>query len=467
MRRRGSIIAAFLLAALTAGGAYLFDQRALAPAPEAVAQAARVPLYYQDPDGKPDYSPTPKKTADGRDYLPVYDDAPASPGASPAAPAPGAGQGRILYYRNPMGLPDTSPVPKKDSMGMDYIPVYENGAEPGIVTVAPGRLQLLGVRTAPVERRPALSRAVRATGTIAFNERGLAVVTTKVAGWIEKLDVAATGDAVRPGETLAWLYAPELVAAEEEYLLAAGTPSSHGAPGSLTAAALQRLRALDVPLDEIARLRRTGAVSRRIAVRASTSGVVIEKPVVAGTRVMPGEPLYKIADLATVWLLADIQEGDLGAIRPGEKAHATLVAFPGRSFDGVVDFIYPTVARETRTVRVRIVMPNKDLALRGDMYASVVIDAPSSAATVLAVPDSAVIDSGARQIVLIERGEGRFAPRVVKLGVRGDGYAEILDGVGEGERVVVGANFLIDAESNLKAALEGFAAGSQPPGGAR
>jgi len=254
-----------------------------------------------------------------------------------------------------------------------------------------------------------------------------------------------------------------MVAAEEEFLLAVRMPHSgtHGDAGALATAALRRLRALDIPEDEIARLRRSGTVSRTIAVRAPADGVVIEMPIVAGTRIAAGEPLYKIADLSTVWLIAEVAEGDLGFIRPGEKSRATAISFPGRIFDGVVDFIYPTLSRDTRTARVRIVVPNRDLALRGDMYASVEIDAPAGDEATLVVPDSAVIDSGARQVVLVERGEGRFAPRAVKVGTRGDGYAQILEGVREGERVVVGANFLIDAESNLRAALEGFAAGSQ------
>src|SRR3954470_20227175 len=362
-----------------------------------------------------------------------------------------------------MRLPDTSKVPKKDSMGMDYIPVYEGEAEQGVVTVAPGRLQLLGVRTAPVEKRAAVARTVRATGTLAFDERRLAVVTTKVEGWIEQLDVATTGAAVKKGQALAWLYSPLLVSAEEEYLLAAQMPSTHGG-GSLGAAALQRLRALDVPEDEIARLRRTGKAARRIGIRAPVNGVVIDKPIVAGTKVMPGEPLYKLADLTRIWLLAEVQESDLGLIRPGEPARASMVAFPGRSFVGKVDFIYPTLSGETRTGKVRIVMPNPDLALRAAMYASVEIEAPASSTTVLAVPDSAVIDSGSRQVVLIEKGAGRFAPRAVKVGARGGGFVEVLDGVKEGERVVTGANFLIDAESNLKAALQGFTAGAPGAG---
>ena len=409
----------------------------LGPVAPAAAQESKAPLYYQDPDGKPDYSPVPKKTADGRDYVAVYEDQ----GAPTGAPAKET-KGRILYYRNPMGLPDTSPVPKKDSMGMDYIPVYEGEAEAGVVSVAPGRLQLLGVRTAPVEQRAAVTRTVRATGTLSFDERRLSIITTKVEGWIEQLDVAATGETVKKGQVLAWLYSPLLVSAEEEFLLASRMPSSHGG-GSVGAAALQRLRALDVPEDEIARLRRSGKASRRIAIRATVAGVVTDKPVVAGMRIMPGEPLYKLADLSTLWLIAEVQEGDLGLIRPGQKARASMVAFPGRTFEGSVEFIYPSLSRDTRTARVRILMPNPELALRASMYASVEIVAPASGGAVLAVPDSAVIDSGTRQVVLVEQGEGRFAPRVVKIGTRGGGYAEVLEGLAAGERVVVSANFLI------------------------
>ncbi|MBI3514891.1 MAG: efflux RND transporter periplasmic adaptor subunit [Proteobacteria bacterium] len=437
------------------------------------AAPARPPLYYQDPDGKPDYSPTPKQAVDGRHYVAVYEDAPASQAAPVSAPTAPAGKGKILYYRHPMGLPDTSPMPKKDSMGMDYLAVYENDAvDTGIVSVSPGRLQMLGVRTAPVEARSALARTVRATGSVRFDERRLAVVTTKVEGWLEKLEVSAAGDSVKRGQVLAWLYSPELVAAEQEYLVAidmAGNGhAAHGDPGALADAAARRLRALDVPEDEVARLRRTRQVARRIAVRALADGIVIDKPAVEGMRVASGEPLYRTADLSTVWVIAEVQEADLGAIRVGERATASFVAYPGRRFEGTVDFVYPSLNRETRTGRVRVVVLNRDLALRADMYASVEVETPAAVGTgeLLVVPDSAVIDGGTRQVVLVERGEGRFEPRPVRLGARGDGFAQVLDGVRAGERVVTGANFLIDAESNLRAALQSFAAPADAAAGA-
>ena len=468
---RNWMIAILVVALVAAGGGYLLGRsHDNATTPGSVASApmaaSPTPIYYQDPDGKPDYSPTPKKTADGRDYKPVYDQT--APANAPAQPAP-QGKGKILYYRNPMGQPDTSPVPKKDSMGMDYTPVYENeaGADANVVQVSPQRVQMLGVRTTTVEPRPALARTIRTTGSVQFDERRMAAVTTKVGGWVEKLNVAATGEAVRAGQSLLEIYSPDLVAAEQEYLVVASMPSSdhgdmaHGDSAAVIDAAGRRLRALDVPEGEIARLRRTGQASRRIAVLAPANGIVTEKDAVLGMHVDPGAPLYKTADLSTVWLIAEVQEQDIGQIKPGQKAHATFVAFPGRVFDGNVDFVYPTLSPETRTVKVRIVVPNSGGLLRSDMYATVGIEAAPSAiaASVIAVPTSAIIDSGTRQVVLVVKGEGKFEPRPVRLGARGDSYTEVLAGLKDGEQVVTSANFLIDAESNLRAALQTFAAG--------
>lgn len=419
--------------------------------------SAQAPLYYQDPDGKPAYAAAPQKTPDGRDYRPVFQDAPPAPQASPRA-APPAGD-RILYYRNPMGLPDTSPVPKKDGMGMDYIPVRENeagDASPGLVTIAPGRMQVLGVRTAPVESRQRLTRRIRATGTVQFDEHGMAVVSTRVGGWVERLEVAATGEPIKRGQVMAHLYAPDLVAAEEEYLVASRM-------AGMAAASLQRLRALGIPEDEIARLRRTGRVSQRIPILATADGVVTEKLVVQGARVSPDQPLYRTARLSPVWIIAEVQEQDLGGVQPGSHVQAGFVAYPGRAFEGKVDFVYPSLASETRTGRVRVVVDNPDQALRSGMFASVDIDSSAglNQGAAITVPDSAVLDSGTRQVVLVERGTGRFEPRPVRVGAHADGMAEILDGLQPGEQVVVGANFLIDAESNLRAALQAFTSGQE------
>lgn len=421
-------------------------------------EPAKPPLYWQDPDGKPFYAAAPRTTADGREWRPVFEDTPPSQGAaiSPAAPATGSNH-RLLYYRNPMGLPDTSPTPKNDSMGMAYIPVYADegqGDAPGTVRIAPGRLQTLGVRTEAAEMRPAVARAIRATGILQFDERRLATITTKVPGWIERLAVAATGDPVRRGQLLAEIYAPDLVASEEEYLVAARMGDG------MATAATQRLRSLDVPEEEIARLRRTGRASRRIPVLAPADGVVIDKPVQQGMKVEAGEALYRTADLSDIWLIAQVQEQDIGAIEPSQAARASFVAFPGRRFEGRVEFVYPSLDTATRTARVRIVIPNAGTVLRAAMFANVEIEAGAEAGPVLSVPSSAVLDNGARQVVLVAVGDGRFEPRQVRLGMHGDDWVQVMEGIKPGERVVVGANFLIDAESNLRAALQGFADGA-------
>ena len=430
---------------------------------------ARTPIYYQDPDGKPEYSPTPKKTADGRDFKPVYEDA--GPAASVASSAPM--QKKIIYYRNPMGLPDTSPVPKKDSMGMDYIPVHEGEDESGVVTVSPARLQMLGVRTVPVEMRGMPGRSIRATGNVQPAENSLAIVNTKFDGFVEKLFVSTTGTQVRIGQPLAqvWIQTPDvttrmgpdIVTREVDYIVALQQKDE-----AATARALQNLRNYGIPDSAIAEIRRTGNATRSITVSAPLGGTVIEKPAIAGMRFNTGDPLFKIANLSTVWVMADVAEQDLGAIHRGQTAQVSFVAYPGRNFDGTVDFIYPSLMSNTRTGRVRIVLPNRDGVLRESMSATVTIEAGATTApSVLSVPDSAIIDSGNTQVVLIARGQGQFEPRPVRVGARGDGRVQILSGLKPGEQVVTGANFLIDAESNMRAALRTFAAEKNKAGDAQ
>jgi Cu(I)/Ag(I) efflux system membrane fusion protein len=456
-RLRGSLAVSLLAIALVGG--YKLDISA--------AAIERQPLYYQDPSGKPDYSPTPKKDAEGRDYVPVYDEPGAAPASTPAPPAPG-GDRKILYYRNPMGLPDTSPVPKKDSMGMDYIPVHADeggGTVPGTVKISPERIQMLGVRTEAATLRP-MAHTVRAVGTVAADERRIGVVNPKFEGWIEQLHVSTTGQAVRRGEALLEVYSPDLVLAQREYLVArsAAADMAHADAmardnaNAIAAAALSRLKNWDISADQLARLQRSGFARRTLTLNAPIAGIVMEKPALQGLHFGAGDMLYRIVDLSTVWLLADVFEQDLAQIRPGQRATITVQAYPGRVFEGRVAFVYPTLNAQTRTAKVRIEVPNPDLLLKTDMYATVEIVAPVESATVLAVPDSAVLDTGTRQTVLVDRGEGRFEPRAVKLGARADGYVAVLEGLREGEKVVTGANFLIDAESNLRAALQAFTA---------
>lgn len=375
-----------------------------------------------------------------------------APAAAPPAPSQPAAQGRILYYRNPMGLPDTSPVPKKDPMGMDYIPVHEGeDTGSGTVTISPDKVQKLGVRTDAVTRR-AISRPVRAVGTVQVDERRQFVVAPKFEAWIENLLVDTTGATVRKGQPLMEVYSPELVLAQQEYLVARRAGGGEG----LAEASLQRLRNLDVPQEEIDRLRKTGKASRTLTYRAAAGGIVLEKGAVKGMRFMPGEPLYRIADLSSVWLIADVFEQDLGFVKPGQEADVTVNSLPGKVFSGTVSFVYPTLTAESRTGKVRIELPNADGLLKPNLYATVHLNAESGAMAALVVPESALLDTGKRQAVLVEVGAGRYEPREVKAGTRADGFVQINAGLEEGERVVVRANFLIDSESNLRAALGAF-----------
>jgi Cu(I)/Ag(I) efflux system membrane fusion protein len=386
--------------------------------------------------------------------------------AAPAASEAKPGERKVLYYRNPMGLPDTSPVPKKDQMGMDYIPVYEgeDTGPAGTVKVSADRIQTLGVRVEPVSKR-SLARVVRAVGTIEINERGQHTVAPKFEGWIEKLHVNTTGQAVSAGQPLAEVYSPELVSAQREYLIAYNATGSLNGAGSdaqagvrqLAAAALERLRNWDISEQQLERLRAGGEPRRTLTLTAPSSGVIVKDPPVAGMRFMPGEALFRIADLSRVWLIGDVFEQDLSLVRIGTRGTITVSAYPDRHFPGEVTFIYPTLNSGTRTARVRIELANPQGQLKPGMYGTVQIEAGPKR-EVLTVPDSAVIDSGTRQVVLVALGEGRFEPRDVRLGSRGEGFVEVLSGVNDGDSVVTRANFLIDSESNLKAALAGFTA---------
>ena len=381
---------------------------------------------------------------------------------------------KILYYRNPMGQPDTSPVPKKDSMGMDYLPVYE-GEEPpsdsSVVKISTEKIQKLGVRTEVVALRE-LIRTVRAVATVQADERRLHTVAPKFEGWIQRLYVNTTGQTVKKGEALMEVYSPELITAQHEYLIARkglksvedGSVDVRGGIQRLSENALQRLRNWDVSEADLQTLQREGEIKQYVTLRSAASGVVLEKPAIQGKRFVPGEVLYQIADLSNVWMLADVFEQDLAMVHRGQIATIRIDTYPDKIFNGKVTFIYPTLMPETRTAKVRIELPNSLGLLKPAMYGRVEFASAHSKDKVLAVPDSAVLDTGIRRLVLVDLGEGRFEPRTVKLGMHADGYAEVLGGLEAGEIVVVSANFLIDAESNLKAAIGSFAQGVRSGG---
>lgn len=365
-------------------------------------------------------------------------------------------KGKILYYRNPMGLQDTSPAPKKDAMGMDYIPVYESEAKAvsGTVQISPERIQKLGVKTEVIGKR-SLAQTVRAVGTVQIDERRQTVIAPRFEGWVEKLHADATGIQVRKGDPLFVFYSPDITHIEAEYPFTRSMDATT-ASKKVVNGTIERLQTLAVPPEEIERLKRERTASYHITFRAPADGTVMEKQAVEGMKFSPGDMLYRMADLSNVWVMAEVYEQDLARISVGQPAKITINAYLGKTFEGQVGFIYPNINKDTRTAKIRIDLPNPTGELRTDMYANVELGG-SAENSILAVPTSAILNSGARLIVLVDLGDGRFQPRPVKIGTRSGDYAEILDGLNEGDRVVTSANFLIDAESNLKAALQGFA----------
>lgn len=362
---------------------------------------------------------------------------------------------RVLYYRDPMGLPDTSPVPKKDSMGMDYMPVYEEDVSSGNqLDISVDKVQKLGVKSEAAAMR-VLDKRLRVMGRIEIDERHTYTIAPKFEGWIERLHVNTTGQVVAKGQPLFEVYSPELVSAQREYALALqGVAVLQGADSEarksmqqLADASAARLKNWDIAAGQIS--------NDRVIFHAPVNGIVLEKMAVQGMRFMPGEALYQIADLSSVWVIADVPEQEIAAIKVGGMSQVSVEAYPGKRFDGKVDFIYPTLSSATRTVPIRIVIANPQGLLKPAMFAQVDLPA-GDGSQVLTVPTSAVIDSGTRRVVLVQLGEGRFEPREVKLGNRSENHVEVLEGVAEGEQVVTSANFLIDAESNLRAVLGGF-----------
>jgi membrane fusion protein, copper/silver efflux system len=471
MNRAGFVIATVAALIAVAGGGFIAgrtqrqpaESSGMAVASPAAAQTSSAPIYYQDPDGRPLYSLMPTRTPDGRDYrgVPASADVSFEEASAPEAAAPAPMDRKIKYYRNPMGLPDTSPTPKKDSMGMDYIPVYEGeDSDDGSVKLSPGKIQRTGVKSEPAAKR-VIRTTIRAPGTIQLDERRVSVISMRSESFVLKVANVTTGSHVVKGQPLMEVYSPAVSSAAAEYL-ATITSKMTGGDGSYGRGSRQRLMNLDVPDAAIAAIEKSRDVPTSIEWTAPRDGIVLERNAIEGMRVQPGGVLFRIADHSVVWALIDVAERDLGAISIGQPATVKARSFPGREFSGKVEVIYPEINKETRTARIRVELPNPDLVLLHDMYVDAEIDT-GSGEPMLSVAESAVMDTGSRQAVFVDKGQGRFEPREVKLGQRGSGYVEIRQGLTDGEPVVVSANFLIDAESNLKAALKGFSeAGGQP-----
>jgi Cu(I)/Ag(I) efflux system membrane fusion protein len=452
------------IAGLVLAGAQGLPARAIALITHAAADEGRAPIYFQDPDGKPSYSLTPRKTRDGRDYRAVpaggdvsFDQDAA--GTATSAASVGGAERKIKYYRHPMGLPDTSPTPKKDSMGMDYIAVYEGeDSDDGSVKLSLGKIQRTGVKSEPAASRT-IRTTIHAPGVIQLDERRISVIAMRAESYIQKVENVTVGTHVVKGQPLMEVYSPAISSAAAEYISTINSKTIAG-DGPYGRGSRQRLMNLDVPDAAIVTMEKSRQVPIGIEWTSPRDGVVLERNAIEGMRAQPGAVLFRIADHTLVWAVIDVAERDLGTLTVGQPATVKARGFPGRAFTGTINVIYPEINKETRTARLRIELTNPDLVLLHGMYVDAEIDI-GSATPVLAIPESAVMDTGRRQAVFVDKGEGRFEPREVKLGQRGDGYVEVRQGISEGEPVVVSANFLIDAESNLKAALKGFSDGAQ------
>jgi len=325
----------------------------------------------------------------------------------------------------------------------------------GTIRLSPDRQQFLGVVLTPVEKRR-LARQIKTVGRVEYDERRLAFVNTKFGGWIERLDVDFTGVFVRKGQTLMAIYSPELVSAQEEYLLALkavrSMPPGAGSSGKeLLDAARRRLLLWDIRQEHIDELERTGRARRTLDIHSPISGYVIEKMALQGLRVEPGMNLYKIADISRVWIDAAIYEYEVPLIKLGQEARVALPYTPGETLAGKVSYVYPYLDEKTRTVKVRVEFQNPEAKLKPGMYGDVLFQSDQGEA--LAVPKSAVLDTGSRKLVFVSRGEGRFDPREIRTGYLAGDYFQVLEGLQAGEQVVTSANFLIDSESQLSTAM--------------
>jgi RND family efflux transporter MFP subunit len=371
---------------------------------------------------------------------------------------------KIKYWVAPMDPNYIRYKPGKSPMGMDLVPVYEDTGQeaPGVIRVSPAAIQSMGVTTTKVEVRP-LSRITLTVGTVTFDERNLSVLNTKVNGWVDRLYVNAVGDPVRKGQTLLSIYSPELVSAQEEYLLAMHnlkamkhSPVKEMAAGAqrLAAAARRRLSYFDISAAQIDALEHTGRVRKHLRLYSPANGYVTKRMVTQGMYVKAGMPLLEVADLSTIWVNADIYQYELPWIKVGQPVIMTLDYLPGETFRGRIDYLYPYLNQSTRTVKVRLRFPNPKLKLKPAMFSQVKIESPVTQNAVV-VPSDAIFNTGLKQHVFVALGQGRFVPREVKLGVLGnDGMRQILAGLQGGEEVVTSAQFMLDSESRFRSAVK-------------
>ncbi len=365
------------------------------------------------------------------------------------------------------GMSQSQPPKEPKEQPKEAASEEEQGEEAPTIEISPEKQQLIGVKTTVIAVRP-LVRAIRTVGRIEYDEKKVATVNTKFECWIEKLYVDYTGRYVKKGEPLAEVYSPELIATQQEFINVLRWAKKPAAPGPdagdgdglgigkmisrdsemMVEAAKQRLRLWDISDGQIRKIEESGKPVKTLTIYSPVSGYVVQKAALKGMRVMPGEKLFDIADLSTVWIIADIYEDELPELRSGDTARIALSYIPGREFVSKIDYIYPTLSGETRTAKARFTIPNPRMQLKPQMYANVVIKV--NLGKRLCIPDDAVIDTGTREVVYVDKGDGYFEPREVLLGLRGEGYREVLAGLKAGEKVASAATFLIDSEAQLK-----------------
>jgi Cu(I)/Ag(I) efflux system membrane fusion protein len=378
-----------------------------------------------------------------------------------------SGERKILYWRAPMDPNEIYDEPGKSKMGMDLVPVYEDeSSASGIVTIDSEVQQNMNIKTEVVKRRN-LSSKVITNGVLTTDETREYIVTTRVSGWVEKLYVNYTGQRVRKGAKLMDIYSPELVAAQQEFLTSLSYQISveqssiqevSKSGDDLLENAIRKLQLLDVTDEEIKRLKETREVKTYLTLYAKSSGSVIHKNVIEGEKIMEGMPLLKIADLNILWLTADIYEYELSKVKLGAKAEIKYNFLPGKIYEGEITFIYPTLDPKSRTATIRIDIPNYDDELKPSMFANVIIEGEDLGLHPL-VPENAVLRGGTKDVVIIALGDGKFKPVDVELGNYANGYYQVLSGITKGNKIVTSAQFLIDSESNLRAAISQFQSG--------
>lgn len=370
----------------------------------------------------------------------------------------------VLFYRNPMNPNVTSPVFTQDEMGMDYIPVYAGGdnnddAPVGTVIIDATVVQNMGVRTSKSIIRN-LSHTIRTIGRITYDEERVALLHPKYNGWVEQMFIDRTGERVRKDTMLMSIYSPQLVATQEEYLLALNNAEAlkdspfkdvRDGATSLLQSSLERLQLLDVPAHQIKQLNKTRKVMKGLHIHSPFDGIVMKIGARDGQRITPNTELYKIADLSRIWVIVDLYEDDMPWVQVGDEAEMQVAGIPGKIFHGKVSFIYPYLEAKTRTQKIRLEFDNPELALKPEMFANVNVKA-SKQIQAIVIPDAAIMRTGEQEQVFVQREAGKFEPRKVVLGVVTDGLVQIISGLKAGELVVTSGQFLIDSESKLKEA---------------